>query len=223
MGNQPPGERRGGISRRDVSATIVRPRTTQGGIQVQSAEQTLIEPSSDEHAFLRKLMLAALGGALSFGCGQCGTCENCSDRPPAVETPATSSAPVATTPPPKPSAPVAEEPDAGVDAAADAGKTEPPFLTQPSMVFSVRPPIPDGPHQSCGVYDGPVCRKECPKGNCRQDCDGVECELLCPFGYCRQLCGDHAKCRMTCTGGHCMQLCLKPEGCIKECSGGNCI
>ena len=32
-----------------------------------------------------------------------------------------------------------------------------------------------GAFQSCGRYDGPLCEKPCPKGNCRQECDGVEC------------------------------------------------
>jgi hypothetical protein len=166
---------------------------------------------------LIKIVSFASLGALA-GCGGCNSCFGTAE-------PGDDAATVAVTPTAKPvarEAAVAEEDaapakDAGGIDAADAA-----FLVQPALTLTIRPPMPKGPIQSCGVYDGPLCQKDCEKGNCRQDCDGVECELACTGGYCTQFCGAQAKCRMTCRGGHCLQVCAKQDGCIKECLGGDC-
>ena len=110
--------------------------------------------------------------------------------------------------------------DSTKDAGYDSGR---PYLTgPPAPKLTSKPPMPSGAIQSCGVYDGPLCQKECSRGNCRQDCDGVSCELSCPGGWCSQLCGEQGKCKMTCSGGHCAQACTKQEGCTKDCTGGDC-
>jgi len=162
-------------------------------------------------------LAAILGGT---GCGGCDSCFGTAqpgdyDAAPTVAT---------TT---QPATPIAAEAGAaaveGKDAAGEASvaaPTEP--LPRPSAVPRPKAPMPLGAFQICGNYDGPLCTKDCPGGNCRQECDGVECVLNCPAGYCSQLCGPTGKCKLTCVGGHCVQACTKAEGCIKECSGGAC-
>ena len=110
--------------------------------------------------------------------------------------------------------------DAGKDAQAQENNTPPAAV---SLVPRPRgAPMPLGATQSCGVYDGPLCTKECTKGNCRQECDGVECNLECRGGYCSQVCGTQATCKLSGPGGHCVQVCMKAEGCTKDCRGGGC-
>jgi hypothetical protein len=166
--------------------------------------------------FSRTVLLSAL--ALVSGCGGC---ESCLTPQVVVDEagPATTSV--------RPSSPAdaatdAREADSGRDAAPAA--TAEPVLLRDAGVPLLRPkaPMALGAYQVCGVYDGPLCEKPCPKGACRQECDGVECLLTCEKGYCSQLCGAAGKCKMTCAGGHCIQACTKANDCIKECSGGGC-
>jgi hypothetical protein len=166
--------------------------------------------------FLRTAFFSAL--ALVSGCGSCDSCL----IPHVAEEPA---APVVTSVRPTAqadAAPDAREEDAGRDAAPAA--TAEPVLLRDAGVPLLRPkaPMPVGAYQVCGAYDGPLCEKGCPKGACRQECDGVECLLTCDKGYCSQLCGATGTCTMTCAGGHCIQACTKAADCIKECSGGSC-
>lgn len=168
---------------------------------------------------MRRTVLVAFYTACLFGCGTCGTCDQ---KQPGDDD---AIAPTATGVKPT------TKKDGGADEPAEASTTKStdamamfdatPIVGMPILRLPTRPPIPPGPIQSCGVYDGPLCEKICEKGNCRQDCDGVECTLACPGGYCVQQCGAQAKCRMTCKGGGCMQVCSKQEGCVKECDGPN--
>ena len=163
---------------------------------------------------MRTLFLAAL--ALVSGCGGCDSCltpQSFEEAGPAMTAP-----------------PALARPDGGAATRdEDAGRELPPKATAEPILLRdggalARPksPMPTGAFQACGVYDGPLCPKVCPKGACRQECDGVECELTCAGGYCSQLCGATARCKMTCNGGHCIQACTVAEGCTKECAGGFC-
>jgi hypothetical protein len=154
------------------------------------------------------------------GCGGCDACGGTSGN----DSKPSSTAPQETV------APIVETPDAAVLARdlSEAGHDAAPAASSaPVVPLAVSaPPRPHGPmpmggYQSCGVYDGPLCTKDCPKGNCRQECDGTDCVLSCAGGYCSQLCGASATCRLTCNGGHCIQVCSAP-GCVKTCSGGSC-
>jgi len=158
--------------------------------------------------------LVALGSGT--GCGGCDSCFGTAqpgdyDAAPAVSTTRPATAADAG------SAPVVEE-DAGGDASPVAAEPVPPASALPRP----KAPMALGAFQICGVYDGPLCTKDCAPGNCRQECDGIDCVLSCPGGYCSQLCGASGKCKLTCVGGHCVQACTKAEDCIKECSGGDC-
>jgi hypothetical protein len=175
------------------------------------------------HASVLVALLAACGGGGS-GCESCASCSGHAAADDGGAGAATND-------------PGAQDP--AIDAArpfeedrvrADAGPgvhlapTADVVVLALSAVPRPQPPksMPMGPFQSCGVYDGPVCEKTCPAGNCRQDCDGVDCILNCQGGYCSQLCGPSAKCQLTCSGGHCTQVCSKPEECTKTCAGGAC-
>jgi hypothetical protein len=167
----------------------------------------------------RVVVLSSL--ALVTGCGGCDSCFGTAqpgdyDATPTVTSPAK---PLATAATVDASAAAPEERDAGKEAAAEPA-TDP--VPRPSSLPRPKGPMPLGPYQVCGVYDGPLCTLDCTVGNCRQECDGVDCVLACPKGYCSQLCGAAGKCKMTCVGGHCAQACTKAEDCTKECSGGNC-
>jgi hypothetical protein len=158
--------------------------------------------------------------ALVTGCGGCDSCFGTAqpgDYDATAPTTTTSAKPLATAADASAAAP--EERDAGKEAAAEPAAD--PVLRQTS-VARPKAPMPLGPFQVCGVYDGPLCTMECKNGNCRQECDGVDCVLACPAGYCSQLCGEAGKCKLTCVGGHCVQVCSKGEDCVKECSGGDC-
>jgi hypothetical protein len=164
----------------------------------------------------RILLLAALG--MLAGCGGCDSC--LLSKPSAEDDAATGESAarplaVADASPAKP----VEALEAGADAAPPV---EAPVVPRASSLPRPKAPMPLGAFQSCGRYDGPICEKSCPNGNCRQECDGVECRLTCEKGYCSQMCGASARCSMTCAGGHCVQACTKPEGCTKECAGGGC-
>lgn len=116
-----------------------------------------------------------------------------------------------------------EEDSGSKSVAKDAGGDAAPYLTMPAIPRPSGAPMPLGDIQSCGVYDGPLCKMECPKGNCRQECDGVNCELTCKAGWCTQLCGSATNnCKLSCPGGHCTQVCMKQDNCFRECAGGNC-
>ena len=158
--------------------------------------------------------------ALVTGCGGCDSCFGTAqpgDYDATAPITTTTAKPLATAADAAPAEP--EERDAGKEAAAEPAAE--PFQRAPSLPRP-KAPMPLGSFQVCGVYDGPVCTRDCKNGNCRQECDGVECVLTCPAGYCSQLCGAAGKCKMTCVGGHCVQACTKPEDCVKECSGGDC-
>ena len=157
--------------------------------------------------------------ALVTGCGGCDSCFGTAQPGDYDATPITTTT----------AKPLAAAADAGSavvephDAAADATPPAPAEpAPRPSALPRPKAPMPLGAFQICGNYDGPLCTKDCPSGNCRQECDGVECALTCAGGYCSQLCGATGKCKLTCVGGHCVQACTKAEGCTKECSGGNC-
>jgi hypothetical protein len=169
----------------------------------------------------RTLLLSSLG--LVAGCGGC---DSCFGRPEALDDASFPSEPARSAAPRVVDAgPAQVEKDASADAPSDsaAATTDAAYLTAPSAIPRPRSaPMPLGGFQTCGVYDGPLCEKTCPKGNCRQECDGVRCDLSCAAGYCSQLCGAEGTCKMTCNGGHCVQVCAKAEGCTKECAGGSC-
>lgn len=157
----------------------------------------------------------------------CGGCESCVGKPGDFD----AEAPVTTATGVKPTAADAGVRSGDADAPLDGGKgavldaAATPRMPVEMASGVPRPknaPMPVGAYQSCGIYEGPVCERECKNGNCRQECDGVECTLSCNGGYCSQLCGANAKCRFTCNGGHCVQSCAAREGCIKECAGGSC-
>jgi hypothetical protein len=160
---------------------------------------------------------------LAFGGAGCGGCESCFGKASpeddaALPTSTARPAPTVADAAPEAESTTKEPKEAGLDAAPDASE---PYLRTASLPRP-KAPMPTGAFQSCGRYDGPLCEKKCPNGNCRQECDGVECLLTCEKGYCSQMCGASATCKMTCQGGHCVQSCTKPEGCIKECTGGSC-
>lgn len=165
--------------------------------------------------------------ALLAGCGDCGSCgddksKHADANPTAVE-PENTASPTSTDAGvvKKDAAPEDASATSTKDGGGDGGIRElaplPEALPRPSGA-----PMPMGAMQSCGVYDGPLCIKECDKGNCRQECDGVKCELQCKGGWCSQRCGPVGECKLSCAGGHCVQQCQKAEGCARECSGGNC-
>jgi hypothetical protein len=175
----------------------------------------------------RWLAVIALGSLA--GCGGCDSCfggsratEDASAPEPIVTAPAT----VAPAARDAGRAAHDDEDDAGKnDAGRDAGG-EADSGFRPDVPLAVpRPsgaPMAMGAMQSCGVYDGPLCEKQCPKGNCRQECDGVSCVLACRGGWCSQLCGPSGTCKLSCPGGHCTQVCAKAEDCTKDCAGGGC-
>lgn len=167
----------------------------------------------------RIVFLSAL--ALVTGCGGCDSCFGAKEPGDDDASAVTTARPQTVVAPPD-----AEPPPAPVETGDDAGKPAAPTASEiPRNVVPPRPPkapMPLGATQSCGVYEGPHCERECKNGNCRQDCDGVECTLKCDDGYCSQFCGPDGKCRMTCNGGHCIQVCSRPTDCLKECAGGNC-
>ena len=168
---------------------------------------------------LSRILLLSAPFIVTLAAG-CGGCESCFGKPAAGDDAAmpittTTAAPVAVDAAPAPVV-VEEKKEAGADAAESVPIPRASSLPRPKAPMAV------GAFQSCGRYDGPICEKPCPKGNCRQECDGVECLLTCDKGYCSQMCGASAKCRMTCNGGHCIQACTKPDGCVKECAGGSC-
>ena len=165
---------------------------------------------------IRILSVCALG--MVAGCGGCDSCFGPAPGDDAATPTATGSSPLVV-------ADGAVAPRADSDGGSDAGATDAAkdaWNSTPLSVPRPKAPMPIGAYQSCGVYDGPLCTKECANGNCRQDCDGVKCELTCKGGYCSQLCGPAGECKLTCKGGHCVQVCTKPEGCTKECAGGDC-
>jgi hypothetical protein len=170
---------------------------------------------------LRTLFVCALASLAG-----CGGCDACSSRP-AGETQPTATTQVGASDSVEDAA-RALSPEAAA-AGADAGRNDAAATAATTVVplavsAPARPrgaPMPIGDFQSCGVYDGPLCTKLCPKGNCRQECDGVDCVLSCSGGYCAQLCGASATCRLTCPGGHCIQVC-SASGCTRECAGGSC-
>ncbi len=161
------------------------------------------------------LALASMAG--------CGGCDACGSTKAGDLTSTTS--PQATTEPV-----VVETHDSGVkptfDAGGDASSASVPTTPVVPLAVSAPPrprgPMPMGDYQSCGVYDGPLCTKECKNGNCRQECDGTDCVLTCAGGYCSQMCGASGTCRLNCKGGHCVQVCTADTGCIKDCAGGSC-
>lgn len=164
----------------------------------------------------RLLFLSAL--ALVSGCGGC---DSCFSKPSAEDDAAV---PI-TTATPLPAVIADAAPEAAREEPKDAGaeaEAETVAIPRASSLPRPKGPMPMGSFQSCGRYDGPLCKKQCPKGNCRQECDGVECLLTCEKGYCSQMCGASATCTMTCQGGHCIQACTKPEGCLTSCAGGSC-
>jgi hypothetical protein len=177
----------------------------------------------------RPSVLFALLGLFASASG-CGGCESClggglrpSDDAAAEPEPEESPTPRSVVDAKAPVDAAAEDRDArargdGGDAAALTREDIPamPSLPRPKA------PMPMGGFQSCGVFDAPLCKKDCPKGNCRQECDGVSCELTCKAGWCSQLCGPNAKCAMTCAGGHCVQVCTNADDCTKDCAGGDC-
>jgi hypothetical protein len=160
--------------------------------------------------------------ALGTGCGGCDSCFGTAqpgdyDATTTTATATTTAKPLATAADASVAAP--DEHDGGSEAAA-AALSEP--VPHASSLPRPKAPMALGAFQICGNYDGPLCTKECPAGNCRQECDGVDCVLACAAGYCSQLCGENGKCKLTCVGGHCVQVCAKGEDCVKECSGGDC-
>lgn len=168
----------------------------------------------------RLVFLSVLG--LVSGCGGCDSCFGTKQPGDDDATAPLPVKPVATAASVDDAGdPSAKQRDAGSDAASssDSGAVEVPRQAAPERP---KAPMPKGAFQSCGVYEGPRCERECDKGNCRQECDGVECTLACNGGYCSQFCGPNAVCRFTCKGGHCVQVCSKSDGCIKECAGGHC-
>ena len=168
---------------------------------------------------MRALFLSALG--LVTGCGGCDSCFGKAAPGDYDATTSTTSQPRAVDPEGTDAATAhRDEPDGASDAGANPVDTT--AVPRPSALPRPKSPMPTGAFQACGVYDGPLCQKDCPKGACRQECEGVECLLTCDKGYCSQLCQINAKCRMTCKGGHCVQACTKAEGCVKECEGGSC-
>ncbi|HVJ92398.1 MAG TPA: hypothetical protein VM580_21505 [Labilithrix sp.] len=171
--------------------------------------------------WLKPILFANLG--LFAGCNGCDSCFSKplpEDVVPTATAPAPSVAPVAprTT---DAALPVERGEDAGGKSDGAAAREEP-VVALSAVPRPSNAPMPMGAFQACGVYDGPICHKSCPKGNCRQECDGVECTLACEGGYCSQVCGSQGKCLMTCPGGHCVQVCTKIDGCIRECAGGDC-
>jgi hypothetical protein len=166
---------------------------------------------------MRIVFLSALG--LVAGCGGCDSCfsKPSAEDDAAVPARAATAAPLAVADASEAAAPADEKSDAGSEAGTEAVP-----VPRASSLPRPKGPMPMGSFQSCGRYDGPLCEKTCPKGNCRQECDGVDCLLTCEKGYCSQMCGASAKCTMTCQGGHCVQACTKPEGCVKSCAGGSC-
>lgn len=170
---------------------------------------------------MRTAFLIALG--LVSGCGGCESCLG-NQAIPLDSEPPESPATTAT------AAPLARS-DAAITAqpAEDSGQPAEKIPPAPYMRDAgplLRPKMPPGmalgTFQTCGVYDGPLCEKKCPKGGCRQECDGVACALMCELGYCSQLCGGAGKCTMTCPGGHCTQACTVATDCTKTCTGGSC-
>jgi len=167
------------------------------------------------------LFLLALG--MTAGCGGCESCFG-------TQTPGDEAgmAPSATT--------TAVTPLAKGDAAAEAGASNTNgdagydaaildaswLVATDGAIPRPKAPMPLGEFQSCSVYDGPLCTKDCKKGNCRQECEGVGCALTCAGGYCSQFCGATGKCKLTCAGGHCVQVCSTAQDCTKECAGGSC-
>lgn len=171
----------------------------------------------------RKVFLSALAvlGLMGAGCGGCDSCfsNHAGDDasiPTAPPRPTTVDASVARDP----------EEDAGPkEKPKDAGSDAMPALPPTALASAVPRPkssLPTGAFQSCGVYEGPLCERKCPKGACRQECDGVKCALSCAGGYCSQLCGASGECTLSCPGGHCVQVCARPDGCTKDCAGGGC-
>jgi len=163
--------------------------------------------------------------ALSMVAG-CGGCDSCIGKAPGDD--AASYVPVQPLPGTTPAARDAGDSDAeprgdGGRDAGDGGEglSAAAVPTQPTIPRP-KAPMPMGAFQSCGVYDGPLCEKTCPKGACRQECDGVECSLTCAGGYCSQFCAAGGKCKLSCAGGHCVQVCTKADGCTKDCAGGAC-
>jgi hypothetical protein len=157
--------------------------------------------------------------ALFAGCNGCDSCFSKAQPGDVV--------PTATTEPAVPQTVAVDSGPAERPSSTDAGKSDAAQApVEPALTLSAVPrpkaPMPIGAYQSCGVYDGPLCEKSCPKGNCRQECDGVECQLNCEGGYCSQVCGAEGKCKLTCKGGHCIQACTRKDACIKECAGGSC-
>jgi hypothetical protein len=163
--------------------------------------------------FFSLAWIAGCGG----GCDGCGSCSNKSET---VEDKSPTTVAVA---PREASMPatndVAPEPTATNAAPVDTG---PPYLAASVLPRPSGAPMPMGAMQSCGVYDGPLCEKTCPKGNCRQDCDGIRCVLDCAGGWCSQMCGESGTCTLRCGGGHCIQACANPDACTKDCAGGSC-
>jgi hypothetical protein len=172
-----------------------------------------------EMRLVRLVLFSALG--LASGCGGCDSCFG--TKQPGDDDSGTIVRPIL---PPlhlddREDASAAEAGGGGAarDAAADGSSAaELPRISPPPRP---KAPMPLGEFQSCSVYEK-RCERACPKGACRQECDGVECTLSCKGGYCSQFCGPTATCRFTCEGGHCVQVCSKPDGCIKECAGGDC-
>ena len=154
-----------------------------------------------------KLFLFTLAWIAGCG-GGCDSCDSCSSKPETVEDAGATTVAVA---PHEATVPTTDdavpEPRATNAAPADAG---PPFLVASTLPRPSGAPMPMGAVQSCGVYDGPLCQKVCPKGNCRQDCDGVSCVLDCAGGWCSQMCGASGSCTLRCGGGHCIQACTNP-------------
>ena len=164
------------------------------------------------------LFLFAL--AMTAGCGGCQSCFGTAQ--PGDDAATTAIAPSASAVSPL-TKDAAAEASASGDAAADAASYDGSFLVATDGgVPRPKAPMPLGEFQTCGVYDGPLCQKDCKKGNCRQECDGVGCALTCAGGYCSQLCGATGKCKLSCAGGHCVQVCSSPQDCTKECTGGSC-
>jgi len=167
--------------------------------------------------------------ALLSGCGDCGSCGPDSKTKSEPEPSSTDTAPLESPTGAKADAGKAArdagdmEEDGGSKSAKDAGGDAGKFDAIPVTPRPSGAPMPMGDIQSCGVYDGPLCKKDCEKGNCRQECDGVNCELNCKGGWCAQTCGAQSgSCKLLCPGGHCVQVCMKQDNCTRECPAGNC-
>ena len=173
---------------------------------------------------LRFVLLLVVVGL--SGCGGCDSCDgNKAGTDAAVEPVETATVAPQASVKKDAEPPTDDESDAGKpkDAGGDGALRREDLLIASAVPRPKPPPgMPMGEFQSCGVYEGPLCERECKRGNCRQECDGVKCDLTCNAGYCSQVCGQTGKCLLACPGGHCTQLCTNPDDCVKTCAGGGC-